>query len=80
MKTLKYKINEILIEWEDDIFDKLEVNSAKVLLGEVEKLSGQKMITKSILSKNFEYVLGAVANLQGSDKEVIEKVFIRSKW
>ena len=55
-------------------FDNNEV--AKSFLDELEKISGQKFITRNVLSKNVEYVRGFVGNLGGEDKSYVEKVFV----
>lgn len=60
-----------------DILEKLNLNLAKSFLDNLERASGQKMITKSILNKNFAYVQEFVSNLPGQDKEIVEKVFFR---
>jgi len=67
---------------EKEIYDFLDgfddVETARSLLVSLEKVSGgQKMITKSILVKNFEYVRGAVGGLSGEAKESVEKVFVK---
>jgi DNA polymerase II small subunit len=46
-------------------------------LDQLEKVSGQKMITKGVLNKNVNYVKGFVENLPGENKTIIEKVFVR---
>ena len=50
---------------------------AKEFLEVLEKSSGQKIITKQSLNKNFEIVNKVVSNFPGSDKEKIEQVFIK---
>jgi hypothetical protein len=55
---------------EKDLFDLLtsfsDAEIAKNLLNNLEKVSGQKMITSSSLTKNAEYVLNVVKSLPGS--------------
>jgi DNA polymerase II small subunit len=46
-------------------------------LDNLAKVSGQKMITKSVLNKNFGYVQEFVSKLPGDNKDVVEKVFVR---
>jgi len=48
----------------------------KEFLENLEKVSGQKFITKNILNKNYEYVRGAISDMPG-DKNVLEKVFVK---
>src|SRR3989344_892775 len=49
---------------------------AREFLENLEKVSGQKFITKNILNKNYEYVRGAISDMPG-DKNVLEKVFVK---
>lgn len=49
---------------------------ARNFLEQLEKLSGQKLITKSVLNKNVGYVKEFVSQLPGEDKKVVEKVFV----
>ncbi|PIN93026.1 hypothetical protein COU54_04720 [Candidatus Pacearchaeota archaeon CG10_big_fil_rev_8_21_14_0_10_31_24] len=66
---------------EREIFD-LMVNFSDGLkvrdfLTTIERVSGQKMITKSILNKNTFYVLEAIKHLQGNNKDSAEKVCVK---
>ena len=77
LKTVKER--GLLLEKE--IFDL--VNSfndsgiAKDFLEGLEKSSGQKIITKSVLNRNFGYVQSIVNKLQGENKSLAENIFIK---
>ena len=62
---------------EKEIFDVLDdfgdVEVAKGLLDNLEKVSGQKMITRASLTKNYDFV----KNLSGEMKGSVEKIFIK---
>lgn len=60
-----------------DLIDGLDVGNVSTLLDNLEKVSGQKMITKSVLNKNFEVVKNFIANLSGENKQKVEAVFIK---
>lgn len=66
---------------EKEIFDLLNnfhsVDAAKSILDVLEKFSGQKMITKAVLNKNFEYVQNIVQNLPGIERTSVENVFVK---
>ncbi|MEK6800472.1 MAG: metallophosphoesterase [Nanoarchaeota archaeon] len=66
---------------EKDIFEILNnftnIVLAKEFLEQIERVSGQKFITKNILIKNIEYVKGFVGNLEGEDKDSLERVFVK---
>ncbi len=66
---------------EKEIFDMLgslgDIETARKLLENLEKMSGQKMISKANLSKNYEFVQQVVNELPGGMKASIEKVFIK---
>ena len=66
---------------EKEIFDLVrnfnDVGVAKSFLESIEKISGQKMITRNILGKNVEYVKKFVNRLEGENKESIENVFVK---
>ena len=53
------------------------LDSAKQLLEILEKFSGQKIITKSTLSKNFSFVKNFVSMLPNEDKTSVENIFIK---
>jgi DNA polymerase II small subunit len=66
---------------EKDIFDLVEEigkpEIVKEILVDVEKASGQKMITKDVLEKNLEVVKKAVSGVEGEDKRFVENVFVK---
>jgi len=66
---------------EKEIFDLLDrvddVDTAKSFLESLEKISGQKMITSTLLTKNIEYVQNVVRDLPGETKSLVEKVFVK---
>ncbi|MEM4259196.1 MAG: hypothetical protein QXS38_00315 [Candidatus Pacearchaeota archaeon] len=66
---------------EKDIFDLLnsfdDVRLAKDFLEGLERFSGQKIITRSTLTKNFEYVQNIVSKLPGENKSLVEKIFVK---
>jgi len=65
---------------ERDVFDLLESfhdkASAKSFLENLERVSGQKMITRNVLSKNVEYIRSFVGNLEDDSRKVVEKVIV----
>ncbi len=52
-------------------------NIAKNFLISFEKTSGNKVLTKSFLAKNVEFVKSFVSNLPGENKSSAEKVFVK---
>ncbi|MCA9485588.1 MAG: metallophosphoesterase [Nanoarchaeota archaeon] len=76
LKTIRNK--GLLLE--KDVFEILNVfgnsKTAQDFLEQLERISGQKMITKNVLSKNVEYVKSFVSNL-GDEKNTVEKTFVR---
>ncbi|MDP1695624.1 MAG: metallophosphoesterase [archaeon] len=64
---------------EKEIFDLVsnfkDTEMARDFLNEIVRYSGQKIITRSVLSKNFEYVQKLISNIP--EKEMIDDVFIR---
>lgn len=66
---------------EKEIYDVLEgvddVGIAGNLIDNLEQVSGQKMITKANLNKNFEFARERVGDLDGSTKNTFEKVFVK---
>lgn len=66
---------------EKDIFDLLnnfdDVALAKDLLEGLERFSGQKIITKAVLTKNFEYAQNLINKLPGENKSLLEKTFVK---
>ncbi len=65
---------------EKDIFELLKsfssLGEAKRFLEQLERVSGQKMITRSMLSKNVEYVRSFVGRLDGEERKTVERVFV----
>jgi DNA polymerase II small subunit len=66
---------------EKDIFDLLsgfqDNGSAQAFLLSLEKVVGQKVITKSILHNNVEYLQQAVSQLPGETRSSVENVCVR---
>jgi len=65
---------------EKEIFDlvsNLDDRDAINFLDTVERVSGQKIITKSILNKNIEYVQKIAGGLEGDKKSSVESVFVK---
>ncbi|MBS3098633.1 metallophosphoesterase [Candidatus Pacearchaeota archaeon] len=65
---------------EKDVLELLEgfgnSNVAKEFLEQIERISGERMITKKVLSKNVEYVRGFVGKLGENEKSGVEKIII----
>ncbi|MDP4038995.1 MAG: metallophosphoesterase [Candidatus Pacearchaeota archaeon] len=80
-KEILNAIREKGILLEKEIFDVIsgmaDENLALDLLEQLMKVSGQKMITKASLNKNFEFAKQCVQELPGGVKTSIEKVFIK---
>jgi|TARA_B100000315_G_scaffold253871_1_gene293638 DNA polymerase II small subunit len=66
---------------EKEIFEEVkkceDTLSAKLLLENLEKISGQKMITRSSLTKNYEFVREVVDEASNDKKKFLEKVFVK---
>ncbi len=77
LKLIKQK--GVLLEKEVfDVFNEInDVESARHLLETLERFSGQKMITKSAINKNFSLVRNLGSALQGEEKILVEKTFIK---
>jgi hypothetical protein len=77
LKTIREK--GLLLE--KDIYDLLgqfdDSNAARTFLEMLERVSGQKIITKSTLTKNFESVQGIFSALAGENKIQVEKTIVR---
>jgi DNA polymerase II small subunit len=77
LKTIREK--GLLLE--KDIYDLLgqfeDANAARMFLEMLERVSGQKIITKSTLTKNFEYVQGIFNKLPGENKSLVEKTIVK---
>ncbi len=54
-----------------------DAGAARDFLVNIEKISGQKMITLGLLGKNIEFVNSVVKKLEGEEKSMIEKTFIK---
>jgi len=52
-------------------------NLAKDFLLNIERISGQKMITLNLLNRNVEFMNSAIMALPGEEKSLIEKTFVR---
>ena len=63
---------------EKEIYDLINsidnIEIAKVFLEQLEKIAGQKIITKNILNKNVEFARSIFT--EGENKKYIEKVFV----
>jgi len=76
LKTIREK--GLLLEKDVyDLINGMDSSSARVFLDNLTKASGQKIITKSLLNKNFEVVREFVSNLFGESKEKVEGVFVK---
>jgi len=66
---------------EKEIYDLVnsfnDTRLARDFLEEIEKFSKQKIITRSLLNKNFEHVLNVVNRLPGDDKASVEKIIVK---
>ena len=66
---LDSEVYELLKGFNDD-------SLARQFLLEIERISGQKMITTSLLNRNVEYVRSVVSKLDGENKHLVEKTFV----
>lgn len=66
---------------EREVFELLnsfhDLNAAKEFLEKLERFSGQKMITRSVLNKNFSYVNNFVNSLHSENKSSVQNVFVK---
>jgi DNA polymerase II small subunit len=66
---------------EKEVFEVVDQlgDSGKALefIGYLEEISGQKFITKSLLSKNFNFVRKVINDLPGENRKGIEKVIVK---
>jgi len=66
---------------ERDLFEILDgfenINLAKNFLENLERISGNKVITLSTLNKNFEYIKEIINELPGETKKGVERVFVK---
>ena len=80
-KELMQVVKERGLLLEKEIFDLLssfqDQSTAREFLLNLEKVVGQKVITKSILHKNVEYLQHAVNQLLGESKSSVENVCVR---
>jgi DNA polymerase II small subunit len=53
-----------------------EAELVRDFLDEIEKSSGQKIITKGILNRNFQFVKDTIGKLGAENKEVVEKIIV----
>ncbi|MBX4211951.1 metallophosphoesterase [Candidatus Pacearchaeota archaeon] len=60
-----------------DLVSSIDAQAARIFLENVERLSGQKVITRSVINKNYEYVQSFVRNLPGNDKSILENTFVK---
>jgi DNA polymerase II small subunit len=75
LKTIREK--GLLLEKEIyDLVGSLDNVSAKMFLDNLERVSGQKIITKSVLSKNVEYVQRYFSQVSGG-KPMVENIFVK---
>ncbi len=50
---------------------------AKIFLERIEMITGQKIITKSTLNKNLEFVKNIVHDFSEEDKEIVERIYVK---
>ncbi len=66
---------------EKEVFDLVnsfqDAELARSFLENLEKISGQKIITRALLTKNFSYIQKVVLGLKDSDKIKVENIFIK---
>jgi len=66
---------------EKEIFDLVnsigDVGLARDFLESLEKFSGQKLITRGVLNKNFGFVKSFVSKLPGENKNLVENFFVK---
>lgn len=74
----KIRENGLLLEKEIfDFVNSLDSGAAISLLEGLEKASGQKIITKSVLNKNIEFIKSAVSSLSVENKSLLESTFVK---
>ncbi len=80
-KELMQVVKERGLLLEKEIFDLLssfqDQGTAREFLLNLEKVVGQKVITKSVLHKNVDYLQHAVNQLPGDSKSFVESVCVR---
>lgn len=66
---------------EKGVFELLEnfkdSGKAKEFLLQIEKISGEKMITMNLLNRNVEFVNSVVKQLPGEEKSLVENTFVK---
>lgn len=66
---------------EKELFDLLnsfdDPEATKTLLENLQRFSGQKILTKASLSKNIEYIQRAAGELDSTHKKSVESVFVK---
>jgi DNA polymerase II small subunit len=66
---------------EKELFDLLnsldDAETTKTILDNLQRFSGQKILTKSILTKNIEFVQKAVNNMPEQNKSKVENIFVK---
>jgi molybdate-binding protein len=67
---LEKEVFDLVNSFEDPII-------ARTFLENLERVSGQKRITKSLLVNNYEFVKSAVNDMPGENKEILESTIIR---
>src|SRR3989344_4997277 len=50
---------------------------AKIFLEKIERVTGQKIITKSTINKNLEFVKNIIHDFSEEDKEIAEKIYVK---
>ena len=60
-----------------ELIDGLDQSFVKEFLINIERISGQKFISLSLLNKNVEFVKSVVSKLGNENKKIIENTFIR---
>jgi DNA polymerase II small subunit len=65
---------------EKEVFDLVasfeDKNSVDNFLEQLVRISGKRMITMNVLTRNMQYIQGIVDNLKGGDKQLVEKVIL----
>lgn len=76
MRFLKEK--GILLEKDlFDLFSLMDSGRAKQLVEQLERYSGQKIITRASLNKSYEFVQSFVNTIPGEEKQLLENTFIK---
>src|SRR3989344_3052499 len=67
---LENSVIDLLVNFADNAL-------ARDFLIEIERVSGEKMITMGLLNKNVEFVNSVVKKLEGEKKNIIENTFVK---